>query len=291
MSREEHVPLSQVTIETVDEAVFNWFDLTVDAHAEFPEQEVRKVPVVWAARERWAMARERKGIRDKNGLLILPIICIRRTTVDPDPSMLALGVETDTIEVSRQVSPRTSDLERLGVERSPGLRREHRPVFEVTSIPFPTRIIASYELVVQAQYTLQMNAILEKLFNQLDLHNSFVAPFENSGRHPEIGTPFEERKGLDQGYVVGFFENPLADAGNLEEFTDQERIVKVTTSFRVPAALQLDPEGERPAIRRRYTSTHLDFGSENVCFFDDLDSLEKFYAQLERSSSLDWYRR
>jgi len=275
----EHSEYQNVTFETIDQAVVSWFDQTVDAHVLQPNGDRKKVVVNFSAGERWITARERRGLRDKNGVLILPLISLRRTGIEPSPTMSALGTETATLQISKRISPKTNDIQNLYKNRDPQFRTPSKPtVYEVTTIPFPDRSIISYEVQIQAQYITQMNTILEKMFHELDLNKSFVAPFENEGRHPPIGVPFEERKLLDKSYVVGFFDASVTDGGNFEEFTDQERIVRFNTSIRVPAVLQLDPEGEKPSVQVERTAFKLGFAEEKIKFVDDPYELELIFG-------------
>lgn len=276
----EPVRIQQVTIETIDQAVKDWFDKTVDANVEFPSGERRKVPVIFSSGERAVTSRQRKGTRDSNGVLILPLISVRRTGIEPTPNMQALGTETPNLTVAKRITPKSSDLANLMKLRDPTYRTPLKPVvYEVTTIPFPDRNILSYELVIQTQYIVQMNAIIQKMFHELDLQKSFLMPFENDNRHPPIGVPFEQRKPLNGGFVVGYFESNFGDNGNFEEFTDQERIVRYSTSFTVPATLQLDPEGERPSVQKEYTAFGFRFRDEDVKFVDDPLELELIFGR------------
>lgn len=267
-----------ITLETIDGAIHDWFDQTVDVHVETPNGERKKVPVQFSAGERAITSRQKKGIRDKNGVLILPLINVHRTVFDPSPDMQALGTETEKLQIARLISGETNNLRNLNQDRSPAFRSATPPVvYEVTTIPFPARSILNYRVSVQTQYMIQMNTVLEKIINQLDLHRSFVATF-NPRKHPPIGENFDEREQLNEGYVVGFFEETLNDAGNLQEFTDQERIILYETNIRVPATLQLDPEGEKPAIQKEYTAYNVDFTEERVCFVKDRKQLELIFS-------------
>lgn len=280
MAKKEHSNVRPVTLETVDQAIYDWFDRTVDAHAEHQSGDRRKVPVRMAAGERFSMSRERKGVRDKNGVLILPILTVRRRGIEPQPGMQSLGTETARLTVSRRISGKTNNLMNLNTLRQPSQRMPDPVVFEVTSIPFPDRSVMTYELKIQTQYITQMNSVLEKIFHQLDLQKSFVAPFENQGRHP-LGTAqvqFEERPPFIGGYVVGFFDSTLSDSDNFDEFTDQERIVQYSTNIQVPTTLQLDPEGVEPAVKIEKTAYSVDFGDERVHFVDDPLELELIFG-------------
>lgn len=275
------VEYQNITIETIDQAIYDWFDKTVDAHVEFPNGERKKVPVSFSSGERAVTARSKKGIRDKNGVLILPLINVDRVGIEPNPNMEALGTETPTLQISKQVSGETNTLRNLVKDRLAPFSSPPEPIiYEVITIPFPDRSIMNYQLKIQTQYISQMNTILEKVFNQLDLQKSFVATFDPR-KHPPIGEAFEDRQQLKTSYVCGFFESVARDTGNLNEFTDQERILMYEVDFKVPATLQLDPEGEKPAIRREYTSYRVNFGGERICFVRSKEELNRFIEIFE----------
>lgn len=255
------VPFEPVTIETVDRAVRDWFDLTVAVHVQTQTAESHKVPVIFSTGERFAL--RKKGVRDANGVLILPLISVRRTAFDPDPSMGGLGTETSRLNVSRRVSPKSNDL-RNNVQRVtsagiPFYGPGPGAVYEVASVPFPDRNVVTYELVVQTTYTKQMNSVLQKIFQELDIRKSFVAPILNDGRHGTRGAEEGERRPDRGGYFVGFFDSTVNDQSNLEEFTDQERIIRYASSFRVPVAFFLEEQGERPAVRFEKTAYGVGF--------------------------------
>jgi hypothetical protein len=263
-----------VTIESIDEAIHSWFDKTVDSHVESPNGDRKKVPVLFGAGERSVTSRTKKAIRDKNGVLILPLINVRRTSLEPNTQFQALGVETPTLTLSRQVNSKTNNIQNLLKDRTPSLRESQAPIFEIITMPFPDSCVFYYELSIQTQYITQMNTILEKIVNQLDIQKQFVAPFDNFNRHPPIGEDFEAREPIKGNYVCGFFESSFNDQSNFEEFTDQERIHRYSTQIKVPAVLMLDPEGEKPAIQKNYTTTKLNFKAETVYSAKSWEELE-----------------
>jgi hypothetical protein len=73
--------IPSVGIEDVDRAIFDLFNsdlfFNVTENSEF-----RKVPVVFASGERFALTRRTNPIRDKNNTLILPLISIERGDID-----------------------------------------------------------------------------------------------------------------------------------------------------------------------------------------------------------------
>ena len=263
-----------ITLENIDRAMRDWFDKTVSARVKTPQDDAHKVPVIFSSGERWSTGRTRQVFRDDNGVLILPIISLRRVGVEPDPTKMALGVQTDKIQIAVRIDPKTSQMANL--QAAPIVSNLQRlnnrpiqpPVYDVYTIPFPDRMIASYQVVIQAQFIGQMNDILQKIWRMLDIQKSFVAPLENNGRVPprvyQYGGPYENVPRLKGRYVVGFMESTSSDGGNFEEFSDQERIVKYTTEIKVPFALQTSPEGEPAPVRVERTSFNLSLGTEVV---------------------------
>ncbi len=77
----EDYTIPEAGIEDIDRAVFKLFDEDISFEI-VSNNELTKVPVVFAAGERFALTRRKNPIRDNNNTLILPIISIVRSTVD-----------------------------------------------------------------------------------------------------------------------------------------------------------------------------------------------------------------
>lgn len=279
-----------IGLEDVDRAIYRWFDKLVDAHVDGPAGERTKVPISFASSERWVSSKERKGIRDKDGRMILPMIGIRRRSMDPNNGMLALGSNVPRLQVSRRVSPVTNVRMNNRVERPVSQWGEKPVVYDVYTIPFPFNGTAVYELVVQTQKQTHMNAILQKILGELEFYDvpCFVAPIVDDGRHealpsdtselaPQQDSPFESRPIIDGYYVVGYLDSEVSDAGNLDEFTDEERIIRFDTTFRVPVYLQMDSEGTREPVQVERTAFKVAFKDETVSFVDDPFELELIF--------------
>lgn len=280
------VQYSDITIETIDRAIRDWFDRTVDARVEGANGELGKVPVQFSSGERWSTGRTKQAFRDENGVLILPVIALRRTNIDPDPTKMALGVQTENIQIATRVDPKTAHIKALENMKPATIRRNYPAIYDIYTIPYPDRLVATYQMVVQAQYITQMNEILQRVWRSLDIQKSFVAPFQNDGRHPPranqygVSDPYERAKPLSTPYVVGFFDSAAADGSNFEEFTDTERIVKYTTDVRVPFVLQTTTDGERAPVQVQRTAYKVTIKDENVTFVDDPEELDAIFGKL-----------
>jgi len=276
----------RIRVEDIDRGVLRWFDRVVDAHVLTPKNEKQKVAVTFASGERWVMASDRKGIRDRDGRLILPVIQIKRSGMDPITNMSALGANVPRLQISRQVHGKSSQLQNADYSRPISSRRiNDSAVYEVWTVPFPVTMVVKYSIRVQASFSQHVNDVIEKVMSKLEFFDvpSFVISLEGLDRQEGIQqgqgssellsedhAPYESRQPLDTYYAVGYLDGDLGDDGNLEEFTDQERIVQVRFDFKVPTALMLDPEGERPAAQMETTAFGIDFeGDETVTLADD----------------------
>lgn len=284
----------EIRIEDIDRGVKRWFDKVVDAHVRDEEGKQQKVTVIFGTGERWVMAADRQGIRDRDGRLILPVIHISQVNLDPSKDDLALGINTPTMTFSRRVSPKTAQLTALDERRPLSDRRlTQGAVHEIWTIPYPASGIFNYKVRVQAGKRTQLNQILEKIMSCYEFFNVDSFVIELDGRDRPEGIPsgqgaselaphdhqaFDDRPQLDVPYVVGYPDGSMDDASNQDEFTDQERIIQQTFSFRVPAALQLDPEGKRPAVQVERTAFNVNMGDESVTVVDDPYELELLFG-------------
>lgn len=284
----------RIGLVDIDRGVKNWFDRYVDAHVRWEDGESRKVTVLFGTGERWVMAADRQGIRDRDGRLILPVIHIERRSFDTSQGDLAIGINVPTLSFARRVSPKTSQLANADTRRPLSDRRLRQgAVHEVWTIPFPASGVLNYRVRVQAQKTWQINQIIEKIVNSYEFFDvdSFVVEVDGSD-HPDgikqgqgstellpaDHQAFDDRPMNPSQYVVAYLDGAIDDDGNLDEFTDSERIVQLQFSFRIPAALQLDPEGRRPAVQRDLTSFGIQMGEETVVAVDDPAELELIFG-------------
>lgn len=285
-----------IRLEDIDRGVKSWFEDVVDARVQSPQGDRRKVSFVFAAGERWVSAADRRGIRDRDGRLILPVIQVHRTSFGRGDNMSALGTDVPRLQVSCLVSEKTSDLGNLDLGRPISDRRlRDSAVYDVSSIPFPRHGNATYAVRIQAQYQTHINEIIEKISSRFDFTNvpSFVIGLDGyntrtrgtrtgdgsveRGHGPHA--PFEERAPLDDYYVVGYMDGDFGDRGNLDEFTDQERILQTEFGFRVPVALLLDPEGTEPAVQVQRTAFGFFLGSEEVHLVEDARTADAIFGR------------
>jgi hypothetical protein len=103
-------------IEDVDYAVFSLFDKEIQPAIAGESSEVKKVPVIFAAGEKWAMLKKGKPIRDRNNTLILPLITIVRTQITQESSDIVgrgINQQTGEIVVKRRLDPSDRNYQNL----------------------------------------------------------------------------------------------------------------------------------------------------------------------------------
>ena len=284
-----------IRIEDIDRGVKGWFEQRVSAYTQSPQGDRRKVPFLFAAGERWVAAVDRKGIRDRDGRLILPVIQVRRMSISRGNDMTALGVDVPRMQIARLISEKTSALRNLDSSRPISQRSVDPAVYEIYTVPFPRRGTANYKVLIQAQYQTQVNDIIEKIEHTLDFTSvpSFVIGMDgyvnrdqgvptgdgSTERAGARSVPYDRRQPLSNYYSVGFMDGDFSDRGNSDEFTDQERIIQVEFGFKVPIALMLDPEGSEPAVQVERTAFKVSLGSEQVHIVDDPEVADRIFGR------------
>lgn len=109
--------IPEAGIEDIDRAVFKLFDKDISFEI-VTNNELTKVPVVFAAGERFALTRRKNPIRDNNNTIILPIISILRSTVDFSTSQGGRGSAITTRDqpsyiIKRRLSEADRDYQNL----------------------------------------------------------------------------------------------------------------------------------------------------------------------------------
>ena len=117
--------------------------------------EIIKVPVMYGNEERWKSIRNRGVLRDKNGIIILPVMVVKRTslTMDPDmPVSFDNDVRGEFIKVVRASNwSKNNRYDRFSVLTG------QRPVQESIITGQPDFVTCNYNVVMMTSYTEQMN--------------------------------------------------------------------------------------------------------------------------------------
>jgi hypothetical protein len=270
-------------LEDVDKALFDTFDKEVRfAVANTRTGESTKVPVIFAAGEKWAMLKKGRALRDKTGALVLPLITIRRTLVEQnvadDITGRGINQQTGELVIKRRLAPADRAyqnlINKLGVPNQVNVSdpsttlQTDRPtrqneddldvqkggwmapkfgqnIWEVITIPSPQFFSATYEVTFWAQYTVHMNQLIQKLM-------SSYLPTGNGNLR------LDSPKGY--WFVSQTVGNQFTAEDNADDMSDSERILKYKLTIKVPAYLVApDVPGAPPALRRFVSAPMVSF--------------------------------
>lgn len=249
-----------VGIEDIDIAIHRLFDKTIGfntymINANRGPQNIKKPYVIFATGERFALAKRLKPPRDKNKVLILPAISIRRTSIEQtsdDIYMRGMNARTGVLTIKRKLSPEDRDYQNLVNKQGlkhlqnvlSGLPTSTRPtgddansleviqggllenrisannIYEVITIPQPQFFTAKYEVVFWTNYTQHMTYLIQTYMT------SFLPQFR--------GHKLETDKGY---WFLAYTEDTFNNGENIDQFEGEERLIKYTFTITVKGYL------------------------------------------------------
>jgi|GEM_PF-1311159 len=278
------------TIEDVDRALFNLFNKDLPLFYKHKEG-MRRVPVIFATGERFAILRRKRPLRDKAGALVLPLISIMRTGIEQDPSRGMTGGQNEPMTIKTRISKRDPRYQMLrnkqqfknqdnlaspnhaGGETDSGKKFNADPGTLSTRRPPNPRSTDSregkalapnlsdhiYEVITlppvkyyQASYEITFWTQYTQQMNDM-LTALMVTPHNYPGKSFRIET--------EKGYwFVAYLDAALTSGTNFDDFTDDERLVRYSFNVSVPAYI-VSPEfpGSQAAARRFLSAPEITF--------------------------------
>jgi len=282
----QNVPDFQIpecSIEDLDKSVFDLFDKQVMLSV-FNKDGVKKVPIVFATGERFALVKKKKPIRDSDGLLVIPVISIRRNSINQNVSK-GMGINVsplNDIVIKRQLSDKDRNYQKtlnrnnvlnqdnvaseksfedVATERGAQTNRiatrrtskrgyvslessVSNNIVEIITMPYPRFYEATYEITFWTQYTQQMNSMIEQLLI--------------AAQPPQRSFKLSTEKGY---WFVGYLSEDLSSGANFDDFTDQERIIRYTfTMTAVGYLVGNAPANKLSPLRYHMSTPQISFG-------------------------------
>jgi len=239
-------------IEDVDRAVFKLFNEDLPFWFE-SKGDMKRIPCIFAGGERAMLLRNRKGLRDPSGALILPLISILRNGID-QAAEKGFGPGQGGLVIKKRIAKEDREYKKIvnreGLQNQDGiigtndtqtntsLGLSNNNVFEIISIPNPRFFKATYEVTFWAQYLTQMNDIVEAFITSYSLNTAKTFKIET-----------------DKGYwYVAHVESGLNDSNNLDSYTDDERLIKTSITLSVNGYIINPKFPGAPSTFRRYVS-------------------------------------
>lgn len=254
-------------VEDLDRAVFKLFDkqmpLYYDLHGE-----KKRVPVIFATGERFAILRRKKPITDRNGTLILPLVSISRGTIDNIPQKGIANNQMFPNIVTKRLSQK--DLVNRQLKNQEGLKningldilsdadlnlkpRLDKNIVETIEMPAVKYFSANYEISIWSSFTQQMNKLLEAIMSSYTL---------NPGQQFKLET--------DKGYwFSAFVDSSLSQDTNYADFTDAERYIRYNMTINATGyIIAPNIEGGKTALRSFMSAPEVSFDTHASNYID-----------------------
>jgi hypothetical protein len=144
-----------ITLYDVDYAIMSYLEdvvlPTLDNNGK-----AQKIPVIYGNSERWNGSRKQGVLRDAAGIIQLPLLMLRRTSISKNDNMPMLNRH-----VSYQAIQKYSKNNRY--DRFSLLGSRVSPKYEIFNITMPDYVEISYECMVWTAYVEQLNTVVESL--------------------------------------------------------------------------------------------------------------------------------
>ena len=289
--------IPECNVEDVDKAVFDLFDKQM-THPLFVGQleNSTKVPVIFATGERFALVKRKIPIRDKNNALILPLISVRRTSLDLVlPSEYGLPGAVGPLEIKRRLSPRDAKYQQV-INRRRLLNQKNiasRKNFVDSSAktgadPNTVASRRNSHLTFTERYDFDRGRLLSNHLGN-NIFETITVPFpkfykanyeitywtqytshmnqllENTINSVETqGKNFKVLSEKGYWFVVYLGENFSPD-DNFDDFTDSERIIRYTFNVHVYSwFLANQNPGQQSPFRYKLSAPQINFGLFSV---------------------------
>ncbi len=264
----EKIYFEASTIETIDKSVLNFIeelDLFTDTNEGW-----KKVPIIWGTAERSFQAKNNKDIRDSLGMLKLPIITVRRTSLVKD--MASAGVfqgnvpENDdkqggSLVISRTINQEktknfaNADAKKLFGQLNYPYKNE-KIVYQTVSVPMPVNVTMTYEITLRTEYQQQMNNLMLPFATKPGTIN--YVNLTDSGHRYE-----------------GFIDGNFANQDNLQDFSSDERKFETKINLKVVGYLVGQGKNrEKPHFAIRENAVEVKLPKERLIL--DPDEWDKY---------------
>lgn len=234
------------TIYDVDNAIISYISDIIQLQI-IENNNIIPVPVIYANGEKWAQIRERGYMYDTGDKLMTPAAVIKRNSITERDMLKKLDVnwnpETDNDYARNTLTFENPYTKRNRYDRFSVLQGT-RPRRELYVSSIPEYVDVSYDLLLWAEYTEQLNSMVEQI-----MPNGGFA----------WGTTWKFPTFI-QDYTFETASSP-----------GEDRIVRATLPLTVKATLLMPYELRRSSLQKRYSVKRIVFGSENESFNADAD--------------------
>tara|TARA_B100000282_G_scaffold294561_1_gene271942 strand:+ start:389 stop:1597 length:1209 start_codon:yes stop_codon:yes gene_type:complete len=288
-----------IEIEDIDRAVFDLFDKTIGFEIE-QNGKSKKVPVIFASGERFALTRRKEAIRDKNNTLILPLISILRGDMDAGPNQHNKGTaiaygDQPGYYVKRRLHKNDRKLQNIlnkqgiknqenvaskgnfstseiypGKQTEEGRTASRRPgknnsIYSNKNISLKEDMTKNIFEIIEVPYPKFISIKYDVVFwcQYMSQANEMLQTvFRNyQGQGHEI--PMKTQNGYE---LLAFFSSDFSMDSNVNEFTNDERFVKYSFGITVPGYMinQRNAKGLKSQLKSFVSAPQVEFGFKDA---------------------------
>ena len=262
------IPILSSNFEDIDFAVYNFVNDKMDLKTA-TNKGFRKTPVIWSGSERAHNIKDDHIRRDKDGMIILPVISIERTAVKKDEKSRVIpyamvdplgdlqGGYLTVNKVIKQDKTRNfanaDAARRHGQENYPLYRggKNKKIVYQTLTIPIPIYVSVDYKIVLRTEYQQQMNDLLTPFIRVSNAHKRVIIN-HNSNNYE------------------AFIQEDYAMDNNISNYQNEERKYETAIDLEVFGYLIGDGKNQkRPRIVRRENAVQIRFARERIVTQDE----------------------
>jgi len=156
---DDNVKNLSVGLMDIDATIMFYFNNVIKPEV-VENDEIIKVPIMYANPERWSLVQKRGFLYDNKKQLIIPLIAFKRTSIAKDDQMSVDKLDPKNPKLQYTFQKQYSDKNRYDKF---SVQQGLTPTKELYAVPVPDYITLQYDFVIWTSYTEQMNAIIEKL--------------------------------------------------------------------------------------------------------------------------------
>jgi len=146
-----------ITLKDIDTSVLSFVKNVIKPSVQEANEKI-KVPIMYGNEERWKAVRKRGVLRDKNNTLILPLIMLKRVSVEKSDAIP--GYEHDIRRKYTEIVRNSSWSKKNKYSRF-AVQNNDLPVHENLVTTIPNFVNITYEFVLWTNFIEQMNPLVE----------------------------------------------------------------------------------------------------------------------------------
>ena len=227
-----------ITLKDIDTSIMGYVKDVIRPTVQEANEQV-KVTVMYGNEERWKAARKRGVLRDKNGALILPLIMLKRVSVEK--SEFIPGYEHDIRRKYTEIV-RNSGWSKDNRYSRFNVQMGNKPVYENLVTTVPNFVNINYEFALWTNFIEQMNPLVETF---MEHNNNYW--------------------GNNDSFKFCAYLDSISDASEMD--VKGERCIKstfslITKAYLLPQETNSIVMGKLSQVQKRLTPSKVIFGFE-----------------------------